>query len=75
MDKLADLVADKMMQRMQGDGLPGQPAPIEDVEPVGEKINYKIALSPEVFRYTVFKAQVLRRGRKWDGSLSDFIDI
>jgi hypothetical protein len=52
------------------------PLEAEDVEVVGEKVNYKVALNPEIFwRYSVFKAEAERRGRKWDGTFSDFLDI
>lgn len=52
------------------------PLEAEDVEVVGEKVNYKVALNPEIFwRYNVFKAEVERRGRKWDGTFSDFLDL
>jgi hypothetical protein len=41
----------------EGQQLHGQPVPFEDVEIVGEKVNYKVALNPEVFyRYSVFNA-------------------
>lgn len=52
------------------------PIEAEDVEVIGEKVNYKVALNPEIFwRYNVFKAEVERRGRKWNGSFSDFLDL
>lgn len=52
------------------------PLEAEDVEVVGEKVNYKVALNPEIFwRYNVFKAEAERRGRPWNGSFSDFIDL
>lgn len=55
---------------------PGKEAPVEDVELIGEKVNYKIALNPEIFyRYSIFKAQAARMGRQWNGSLSDWIDL
>jgi hypothetical protein len=56
------------------DGVP--PLEAEDVEVVGEKVNYKVALNPEIFwRYNVFKAEAERRGRQWNGSFSDFLDL
>jgi hypothetical protein len=52
------------------------PLEAEDVEVIGEKVNYKVALNPEIFwRYSVFKAEAERRGRKWDGTFSDFLDL
>ena len=52
------------------------PLEAEDVEVVGEKVNYKVALNPEIFwRYSVFKAEAERRGRQWNGSFSDFLDF
>jgi len=52
------------------------PLEAEDVEVVGEKVNYKVALNPEIFwRYNVFKAETERRGRKWGGDFSDFLDL
>jgi hypothetical protein len=52
------------------------PLEAEDVEVVGEKVNYKVALNPEIFwRYSVFKAEAERRGHPWNGSFSDFLDI
>jgi len=52
------------------------PLEAEDVEVVGEKVNYKVALNPEIFwRYNVFKAEAERRGRSWNGSFSDFLDL
>lgn len=55
--------------------LPEGVSPIgEEVEVVGEKVNYKVALNPEIFHfYNLFKAEVERRGRKWDGDFSDFL--
>lgn len=50
--------------------------PGEDIEVVGEKVNYKISLNPSIFsRYDKFKAVVLRRGKEWTGDFSDFIDM
>jgi hypothetical protein len=46
----------------------------EEVELVGEKINYKVALNPEIFYfYNIFKAEAERRGKKWTGDFGDFI--
>jgi hypothetical protein len=40
------------------DNLPGTAVPGEDVEVIGEKINYKVALNPEIFyRYSIFRAR------------------
>lgn len=56
--------------------LPAAVLPFEDVEIMGEKVNYKVALNPEIFwRYNVFKAEVERRGRRWEGSFSDWLDL
>jgi len=58
----------------RSEGVP--PLEAEDVEVIGEKVNYKVALNPEIFwRYNVFKAEAERRGRPWNGSFSDFIDL
>jgi hypothetical protein len=39
--------------------------PIETVQFAGEKVNYRIALNPEIFfRYSVFKARAASLGRK-----------
>jgi len=52
------------------------PLEAEDVEVVGEKVNYKVALNPEIFwRYNIFKAETERRGRTWGGDFSDFLDL
>lgn len=55
--------------------LPPGVTPIgEEVEVKGEKINYKVALNPEIFYfYSIFKAEAVRRGRKWEGDFSDFM--
>jgi hypothetical protein len=46
----------------------------EEVEVVGEKVNYKVALNPEIFYfYSVFKAEAERRGRRWEGDFGDFL--
>jgi hypothetical protein len=46
----------------------------EEVEVKGEKINYKVALNPEIFYlYSIFKAEAERRGNKWDGDFGDFL--
>ena len=43
--------------------LPGKEIPLEDVELVGEKVNYKIALNPEIFyRYSILKVKVAASG-------------
>ena len=48
----------------------------EAVDVEAEKVNYKIALNPEIFhRYNVFKAESARRGRKWEGTFSDWLDM
>ena len=50
--------------------------PGEEIEILGEKLNYKIALNPAIFsRYDKFKAVVLRRGGSWTGDFSDFLDM
>jgi uncharacterized C2H2 Zn-finger protein len=89
-DELADDVVARVVERARDGGRIGQPVqagpavaqpvavpfvPVgEEVEVVGDKINYKIALNPEVFYlYNVFKAEVKRRGREWKGTFGDFI--
>lgn len=54
-----------------------EPIVIDEVEVEGEKVNYKVALNPEIFyRYNVFKAESERRGgKKWTGNFSDFLDM
>ena len=50
--------------------------PGEEIEILGEKLNYKIALNPAIFsRYDKFKAVVLRRGGTWTGDFADFLDM
>jgi len=50
--------------------------PGEEIEILGEKLNYKIALNPAIFsRYDKFKAVVLRRGGSWTGDFADFLDM
>ncbi len=57
----------------------GQPSgitnfPGESVEIIGEKINYKVALDPQIFStYNKFKAISTKRGTPWDGDFSDFL--
>jgi hypothetical protein len=43
--------------------------PKENVQLAGEKVNYRIALNPEIFfRYSVFKARATSLGNKWEGT-------
>ncbi|MCJ7631803.1 hypothetical protein MUP77_05320 [Candidatus Bathyarchaeota archaeon] len=69
-DDLVHQVMDAMGPRANPQGnpqnqMPVQNLPIEEVELVGEKVKYKIALDPEIFyRHSIFKAQVERLGNK-----------
>jgi hypothetical protein len=46
----------------------------EEIEVPSEKINFKVALNPEIFYfYDVFKAEAERRGNKWEGDFGDFL--
>ena len=61
----------KFMESLNPEVKPVEPTPqtvqlpIEDVQLAGEKVNYRIALNPEIFfRYSVFKA----RAHRWVGS-------
>ncbi|MCJ7630955.1 hypothetical protein MUP77_00945, partial [Candidatus Bathyarchaeota archaeon] len=66
----------EMSRPAEVEKLPGIAVATEDIELVGEKINYKVALNPEIFyRYSVFKAKAESLGNKWDGGFSDFLDI
>ena len=48
----------------------------EEVEVKGEKINYKVALNPEIFYlYSIFKAEAERKGNRWDGDFGDFLHM
>jgi len=81
--QLVEEVARRVVELLKGGNQQSSKPPVEavpleaeDVEVVGEKVNYKVALNPEIFwRYNVFKAEVERRGRKWDGTFSDFLDL
>lgn len=45
----------------------------EAVDVTAEKVNYKIALNPEIFyRYNIFKAKA---GERWKGNFSDWLDL
>jgi len=80
-------IAKEVVSMMQSQALPdplpqgAQTAPIEEVEVIGQKINYKIALSPDVFwRFNVFKAQNQRlvamgKAKQFTGDLGDFLDL
>jgi hypothetical protein len=60
MGQLANMVADIIRGKPQPaqPELPGTALPIEEVELVREKVNYKITLNPEIFyRYSIFKAR------------------
>ncbi|MCJ7609202.1 hypothetical protein MUP00_05985, partial [Candidatus Bathyarchaeota archaeon] len=61
-------VTERLFKMMQGKPtqpeLPGKELPLEDVELIGEKVNYKIALNPEIFyRYSIFKAKAAARAQ------------
>ena len=48
--------------------------PGEEIEVIGEKINYKVSLDPEIFStYNKFKAVCIKRGTNWDKDFSDFL--
>ena len=48
--------------------------PGEVIEIVGEKVNYKVALNPEIFStYNKFKAICAKRGTPWNKDFSDFL--
>ncbi len=48
--------------------------PGEVIEVIGEKVNYKVALDPEIFStYNNFKAICIKRGTNWDKDFSDFL--
>lgn len=48
--------------------------PGEVIEVTGEKVNYKVALDPEIFStYNKFKAICEKRGSNWDKDFSDFL--
>jgi uncharacterized C2H2 Zn-finger protein len=89
-DELADDVIPRVVERIrngerigqsiQANPVVAQPVAVpfvpvgEEVEVVGDKINYKVALNPEVFHlYNIFKAEVRRRGREWKGTFGDFV--
>lgn len=75
-DELRRLMEGSSQKLTADEKLPRTPLEAEDVEVVGEKVNYKVALNPEIFwRYNVFKAEAERRGKKWNGSFSDFLDM
>ena len=83
--ELIEKIAGKVVKLLKNEGEhererlpPGiMPVEAEDVEVIGEKVNYKVALNPEIFwRYNVFKAENERRGGvKWAGSFADFLDL
>jgi hypothetical protein len=77
MKQLMDTLIDPEMRKSRVDeDLTGVNLPLEEVQLADEKVNYRIALNPEIFfRYTVFKARVASLGRKWDGTFSDWIDM
>jgi hypothetical protein len=89
-DELADDVIPRVVERIRKEVKIDQPMQVaspvaqpsavpfvpvgEEVEVVGDKINYKVALNPEVFHlYNIFKAEVRRRGREWKGTFGDFV--
>jgi len=48
--------------------------PGEVIEVIGERVNYKVALDPEIFStYNKFKAICIKRGTNWDRDFSDFL--
>ncbi len=50
--------------------------PSEDVEIIGEKINYNVALNPEIFyRYSIFKAKAESSVKEWKGEFGDYLDL
>ncbi|MBU1082638.1 MAG: hypothetical protein KKB59_19285 [Spirochaetes bacterium] len=83
----ADTHLEERIERMEnilntlfsGYDLTGNPSgisdfPGEEIEVIGEKVNYKIALDPEIFStYNKFKAICEKRGNTWDKDFSDFI--
>ncbi len=76
-ERLEDIIANLL----GGYAPNGQPSgitdfPGEEIEIIGEKINYKIALNPAIFsRYDKFKAVVIKRGKSWTGDFADFIEM
>jgi hypothetical protein len=53
-------------------GPPGVELPIQNVDVIAEKVNFRLSLDPEIFfRYNVFKARVKALGKEWDGTISD----
>lgn len=81
--ELVEQVARRVVELLKGEDK-GEPERLpkdvdvigEEVEVVGEKVNYKVALNPEIFyRYNVFKAEVGRRGKTWEGDFSDWLDL
>jgi hypothetical protein len=74
MDKLADLSPSKTIKRMQGDGMPGQPAPIEDVELAGEKDQLQDCAAPGGFLYS-FSGPGDAFGKEVESTMSDLTDI
>jgi len=84
-DDIAEKVAEILKDKFAGEHEPNaKPSMLpEGVEMLGEtmdvkaeKVNYKVALNPEIFhRYNVFKAEVARRGKKWEGTFSDWLDL
>ena len=74
--KVVELLRSGEEHEREGLSVGLMPIEAEDVEVIGEKVNYKVALNPEIFwRYNVFKAETERRGRKWAGNFSDFLDL
>lgn len=59
--------------------VPDGAVPLEEVEVIGEKVNYRVALNPEIFYlYSVFKAQNTRLAKTsgaplWKGDFSDWL--
>jgi hypothetical protein len=69
MKQIAEVISPEVKP---GENLPQDvQLPLEDVQLAGEKVNYRIALNPEIFfRYSVFKARVKALGRTWDAARS-----
>lgn len=52
------------------------PIPLEEITVVGQRVNYRVALNPEVLtRYHTFLAVVAQLGREWSGDFGDFLDV
>lgn len=76
MDRLENIV-NKLVNSFASENPSGvYDFPGEDIEIIGEKVNYKVALNPAIFsRYDKFKAVVKRRGKEWTKDFADFLDM